>query len=168
MKLHGNLQIGGKSYKKGDTVPVLFIYPFFLFHMAMFGMAGFFMAYGAKNVSVFFLYMHGGIAILVYTVFYFTIFGRDEVKWMFINAGLSVFAIYSQIDWLLFLFGKRVSDFPWYIHVIPFMYMVLYTFLIRQAVIDLTASRDNLQRRKLVESIYVIVSVVVYSFIAFA
>src|SRR5690606_27486770 len=84
-------------------MPKIFIYPFFLFHMLMFGISGFVLAYGADG-DVGFLYMHGGIAIVVYLVFYFAIFGREQVKWMFINAGLGILGIYSQIGWILGLF----------------------------------------------------------------
>ncbi|OGR42684.1 MAG: hypothetical protein A2X35_01665 [Elusimicrobia bacterium GWA2_61_42] len=59
-----------------------------MLHMFMFGGSGFLMAYGSSPPEPSFLYMHGGIAILVYTVFYLVIFGLDDVKWMFINAGL--------------------------------------------------------------------------------
>src|SRR3546814_6446770 len=68
------------------ALPIFFIYPFFLFHMLMFGISGFVLAYGADG-DVAFLYMHGGIAIVVYLVFYSAIFGREQVKWMFIKIG---------------------------------------------------------------------------------
>jgi len=141
---------------------MLFVYPFFLIHMAMFGGSGFFLAYGSLDTDVLFLYLHGGFAILVYTVFYFTIFGVDEVKWMFINAGLSALGIYSQIGWLVSLFGREISDYPFYVHVIPFLYFVLYTFLIRQAILDLTRSRENERRRKHVEYAYIASLVLFY------
>ena len=47
-------------------MPWKFIYPFFLVHMLMFSASGFFMAYNDKPAPVGFLYMHGGIAIVVY------------------------------------------------------------------------------------------------------
>jgi hypothetical protein len=75
----------------------LTVYPFFLIHMLAFGLSGFLLAYSGE-APVPFLYLHGGIAILVYTIFYVTIFGVDEVKWMFINAGLGLLGIVSQID----------------------------------------------------------------------
>ena len=162
MKLHGDISIGNKKYKKGVDAPLAFIYPFFLIHMLMFGGSGFLMAYSDEQAPIAFLYMHGGIAILVYTVFYLVIFGLDEVKWMFINAGLSALAIYSQIGWLLSLFEKEVSDYPFYVHVIPFLYFVLYTFLIRQAVVDFSGSRNNPHRKKVVEFAYVAISVAFY------
>jgi hypothetical protein len=59
--------------------------------------------------------MHGGIAIVVYLVFYLVIFGLDEVKWMLINA-----------------------------------------------VLDVTRSRENPTRRRVVEALYVIVSLAFY------
>src|SRR3546814_10016457 len=69
--------------------------------------------------DVAFLFSHGGIAIVVYLVFYFAIFGREQVKWMFINAGLGILGIYSQIGWILGLFGRNADDYPAYVHVVP-------------------------------------------------
>ena len=162
MKLSSDITINGKLYAKGIEVPWYKIYPFFLIHMLLFGASGFFMAYASSRPPVFFLYMHGGIAIFVYAVFYLAIFGRDEVKWMFINAGLGLLGIYSQIGWLLSLFGKRIGDYPFYVHVIPFLYFVLYTFLIRHAVMDLTQSREDPVKKERVGNGYIIISVAIY------
>jgi len=162
MKLNSEIKINGKLYTKGSDLPWYNIYPFFLVHMLIFGASGFFMAYTKNGPPVTFLYMHGGIAILVYTMFYLAIFGRDEVKWMFINAGLGLLGIYSQIGWLLSLFGKRIEDYPVYVHVIPFFYFVLYTFLLRQAVMDITRSREDPVKKKFVEYAYIIISVAIY------
>ena len=142
-----------------------FIYPFFAIHMLAFGLSGFFMAYGSNAPDVMFLYMHGGIAIFVYLAFYFTIFGRDEVKWMLVNAALGVFGIYAQVGWILARFGRRIGDYPWYVHVVPFLYYVLYTFLLRQLLLDATRSRDNPRRRSIVDTTYVLVSVLVYGWL---
>lgn len=167
MKINGDISINGKKYQKGTNVPWLLIYPFFLLHMLMFGGSGFFMAYVKGGPPVLFLYAHGGFAILVYTVFYLAIFGRDEVKWMFINAGLGFLGICSEIGWLLSLFGKKVSDYPVYVHVIPFLYYVLYTFLIRQAVLDLMNAREDEAKRKKAGGIYVALSLVLYTIFYF-
>jgi hypothetical protein len=161
VKLHGAITVNGREYASGDEISWTSVYPLFLIHMLAFGGSAFFMAYSA-GVPVEMLYMQGGIAILVYTVFYLIIFGRDEVKWMFINAGLGLFGIYSQMSWLLSLFGKRAADYPLYVHVIPGMYFVLYTFLIRHAVLDLLGVREDEARRRRVEYGYVGVSVGVY------
>ena len=130
--------------------------------MFLFGFGGFLNAYAGDNPSVLFLYLIGGFAILMYTWFYLSIFGRDEVKWMFINAALGVVGIYTQIGWILSLFGKEISDYPVYIHVIPFLYFVLYTFLLRQAVLDITHSREDLRRKKRIEYGYVAVLIACY------
>src|SRR5207344_125102 len=111
---------------------------------------------------LFFLYLHGGFAILIYLVFYFAIFGREEVQWMFINAALGLFGIASQIGTLLSWFGKKLSDYPHATHVVPFMYYILYTFLLRQALLDFTGSRDKPDRQRIVEFAYVGVSLLVY------
>ena len=165
MKLHGSLSINGRAYSSGDEVPGAFVYPFFLIHMLGFGLAGFAMAYSGVPMEM--VFMHGGIAIAVYIVFYLAIFGLDEVKWMFINAGLGIFGIVSQIDWILSLFGKHVGDFPWYVHVIPFLYFVLYTFLLRHAVLDLLGAREDETKRRRVEFVYVGASVGVYLLLHF-
>ena len=162
MKIYGSMSIGNRSYSKGDVIAWHQVYPFFLVHMLMFGGSGFLMAYVRNGPPVFFLFLHGGFAIAIYTVFYLTIFGRDEVKWMFINAGLGLLGIRSQIDWGLSLFGRHFSDYPWYRHVIPFLYFVLYTFLIRHAVLDLMGAREDEARKRVVERGYIAISVLVY------
>ena len=140
----------------------LFIYAFFGIHMLMFGLSGFFLAYGPDTPDLMFVYMHGGIAILVYMVFYLAIFGLDQVRWMLINAALGILGIYAQVGWILERFGRRIDDYPWQVHVVPFLYYVLYTFLLRQFLLDVTRSRDDPSRRKLVDTLYVLASTVVY------
>jgi hypothetical protein len=143
----------------------LWIYAFFGVHMLAFGLSGFFMAYADDKPDVSFLYMHGGFACFVYLIFYLAIFGVDEVKWMFINAGLGLLGIYAQIDLILGAFGKRAADFPPSVHFIPFLYYVLYTFLLHQAFLDFTGARDKPHRKRIVEAVYVIGSLAVYGFL---
>ena len=162
MKLHSNITINGKQYKKGDKISPIPAYLFFMVHMLAFGASGFYMAYSQSGPKLSFVYIHGGFAILVYTFFYLAMFGVDEVKWMFINAALGILAIYSQIDWLLSYFGKRVSDYPFEVHVIPFLYFILYTFLLRQFVVDITGSRSDENRQRKVEFGYIFISIAIY------
>ena len=162
LKLHTDVSIKGKQYKKGDEISPYPAYIFFAIHMLAFGASGFYMAYSQSGPDLSFVYMHGGFAIIVYTIFYLAMFGVDEVKWMFINAALGILAIYSQIDWLLSYFGKRASDFPWEVHVIPFLYFILYTFLLRQFVVDITGSRDEGNRQRKVELGYILISIAIY------
>ncbi|HPQ41732.1 MAG TPA: hypothetical protein PLV45_15280 [bacterium] len=162
MELRSDITINGKKYAKGSNISWAMVYPFFLIHMLMFGGSGFLMAYLSDNVPLAFLYLHGGLAILVYTAFYVSFFGADEVKWMFINAGLGGLGVYTQIGWIVGLFGKNVSDFPIKVHVIPFLYFVLYTFLLRQALLDMLHAREDGIRKKIVETGYVVVSTAVY------
>ena len=168
MKLRGDLTINGKLYPKGSEVAWYNIYPFFMLHMAAFGGSGFFMAYGASDVDTAFLYMHGGFAILIYSIFYLVIFGWDEVRWMFINAAIGVYGLWCEIGWLLSLFGKQLSDYPWQRHVIPFLYYVLYTFLLRHMVLDLFDAREEGARRRAIEVGYIVLSVLFYTVVYFA
>ena len=165
MKLHRDITINGKKYRAGDTMPWYFIYPFFLLHMGAFGASGFFMAYMDDGPGVFFLYLHGGFACLIYVIFYLAIFGPDRVRWMFINAGLGLFGIYAQIDLILSWFGKQASDYSVFVHAIPFFYYILYTFLVHQMVLDLTRSRDNPTRRRVIDALYIAISLLVYGYL---
>ncbi len=162
MNLHSDLTINGKKYRKGDVVPWYFVYPFFLVHMGGFGLSGFAMAYMEDGPGLFFLYLHGGFACLVYVIFYLAIFGPDRVRWMFINAALGLFGIYAQIDLILSWFGKQASDFSVFVHAIPFFYYVLYTFLLHQMLLDITRSRDNPARRRVIDTLYILGSVAIY------
>lgn len=155
MKLHGDLTINGHLHPAGSEIAWYRIYPFFLFHMLMFGGSGFFIAYGQTPVSLPALYACGGFAIFIYTVFYFAIFGVDEVKWMFINAALGVLGIYAQVGWLLKLFGRDIEDYPLKVHTIPFLYYVLYTFMLRQALLDITGTREEESGREKVGYAYI-------------
>jgi hypothetical protein len=162
MKVHGSITMNGRDYSSGDEIPWTSVYPFFLVHMLGFGGSAFLMAY-IGGIPVEMLYLQGGIALLAYLVFYLAIFGRDEVKWMFINAGLGLFGIYSQIDWLLSLFGRRAADFPLYVHAIPMMYFVMYTFLIRHAVLDILSAREDEAKQTRVQYLYVGGSLLAYA-----
>lgn len=137
------------------------MYIFFLLHMALFGISGFVLAYFVSGVDSSLLYIHGGVAISVYLIFYLYIFGVDAVTWMFINAGLGIFALYSQIGWILGLFGKNIGDFPITVHVIPFLYFILYIFLIRQIFIDFSGARKYPGRLPTANVSYVVASIVV-------
>lgn len=162
MELQGSITINGKKYNKGDTIPWTSVYPFFLLHMGMFGGSGFFMAYADDGPPLFFLYLHGGFACLIYLLFYVTMFGVDRVRWMFINAALGLFGIYAQIDWILSFFGKHARDYSVFVHFIPFFYYVLYTFLLHQMVLDIFKARSDEQRRRRIDLAYIVVSVLVY------
>jgi hypothetical protein len=161
VKLHSGLTMNGRYYAKGQDISGLAVYPFFLIHMAAFGLTGFLLAYGVGDFSI--VFWHGGVAIAIYMIFYLVIFGLDEVKWMFINAGLGIFGIMSQIDWILRWFGRTVSDYPAYMHVIPFLYFVLYTFLIRHALLDVFGAREDDARRRRVDLGYVGGSLLLYA-----
>ncbi len=161
MKLNGEITINGVIYRKGDIVPWSRVYPFFLLHMLVFGTSGFYLAYAPHQSSELFLYLHGGFAVMIYIALYVVIFGADEVKWMLINAALGTAGIMSQLAWLLARFGVRIDDRPWHVHLIPFLYYVLYVFLIRHAFLDFFDAREDPIRRAKVEKAYVMVSLVI-------
>ena len=159
------LTVNNRRVDTGEVMPWFFVYPFFGVHMLMFGVSGFLMAYSSDGPDVTFLYLHGGFAIFVYIIFYLVIFGLDKVRWMLINAALGLYGIYAQIDWILSRFGKSADDFPWYVHVIPFGYYVLYTFLLYQFVLQVSGANRHPGRKTMVEVIYVVASLVIYTWL---
>lgn len=143
--------------------PPLFIYPFFLLHMFFFGGSGFMLAY-FTDVPLIVLFIHGGIAIFVYLLFYTGFFGIDAIKWMFINAALGTFGIYSELRFLLLHhFDKDIADYSIITHIIPFTYYVLYTFLLYQAVLSFSGAHNHPNRKTFVEIAYVAISLLIYS-----
>lgn len=143
-----------------DAMPWYFIYPFFLLHMGGFGGIGFAMAYANKELLLQLLI--GGLAILCYVLVYIATFGVDRVRWMFINAALGIFGVYAQIGWILNRFGLDAADYTPLQHAIPFMYYVMYTFLLHQMIIDMTGSRSRPMRQRIVNGLYVGGSVAIY------
>jgi hypothetical protein len=165
MKIHHHLTINGKSYRKGDSIPWV-IYPFFLIHIAIFGFPVFAGAYLPNSIvieTLIFYHILGSFAALVYVVFYEAMFGRDAVKWMFIDGALSSFGIYSVVGAWLEMIGRDINNYPLYLHILPFLFYILYTFMIRQAFLDLTKSRDDKARRRMAEGIYVGISLAIYT-----
>jgi len=138
-----------------------FIYGFFLLHMLIFGSVGFASAYGSQS-DFFFNLVFSGFAITIYLVFYIIIFGIDEIKWLFINSIIGVLGIYSQIDWILAMFSKSVEDYPIHFHIIPGIYFVLYTFLLRRALLELLQAKEGGKRTRLVNALFVAISMLFY------
>lgn len=165
IKLHKDLTMNGKVYKAGESVPWYMVYPFFIFHMGIFGASGFFMAYGS-DVELSFLFMHGGIAILVYLVFYLAIFGKETVRWLLIDSLLGVFGLVAQLGWILALFDKTLADYSVARHIIPFCYYVLYTFLLHRAVLDWGGGTQDPAKRTSLNVYYVGFSLLLYGTLA--
>jgi len=131
--------------------------------MLIFGGMGFALTYStAPNINTSALYGTAMIGITVYLFFYIIFFGLHTVKWIFINATLGIFGIYSEIRFYLNLFDKNISDFPWHAHIIPFTYYVLYTFMIHRAVLTFSGANNNPKRKKVVDIAYICISVIIY------
>ncbi len=113
-----------------------FIYPFFLVHMGMFWGSWFLLAYFADNTPYSMALLHWWVAISVYLVFYLLIFGVWRVRDMFINAIIWCVWIYAWMWDIVSFFGKDINSFDWYWHLIPSIYFVLYTFLLRNILKD--------------------------------
>ena len=96
--------------------------------MAIFGGSGFIRTYGDNRPDLTFIYRHGGIAIRVYVFFYFAIFGRDEVKRMFLKALFGLLRIGVQVGWLLNLFDRDSSTCPLSVYATRFCFFCCIPF----------------------------------------
>lgn len=155
MKIHNDW---GNYKKAGDEVSGFEIYSFFLAHMFILGGFIFAMSY-IGDISAIFRYAFGALSIIGYIAYYRIIFGIDEIKWLVINTSLGFWGIHSQFESLLSFLGKRYSDYPLNVHIIPFIYFVMYTFLIRQAILDLTDARENPTKKFWIEISYIAIYV---------
>lgn len=97
--------------------------------------------------------------------FYYVMFGLDEIKWMFINAGIGIFGIYSELTIILKKLDKNIADYSLFAHAMPFTYYVMITFLIYRTVISFSGAEDNPARKKIVEIAYIGISLAIYLFI---
>ncbi len=163
MKIHSGISFGGISYGAGDEVEWHKIYPVFLFHVLVIGSALFYTAYSGKGPPAVFLVLGGISSAAIYTLLYLAVFGFDEIKWMFINAGLGILGIFSQLDFAVSFFGWKLNKYPWYIHIVPFLHYILYTFLVRQMILDILKAREDESKRRKADGIYVLISLVIYS-----
>jgi len=137
-----------------------------LVHILIFGLPVFCGAYLPKTFvieSVIFYHLFGSFAALIYVLFYQAMFGRDAIKWMFIEGALSSLGIYTVVGAWLALIGRDIHDYPLYRHVLPFVFYVLYAFLLRQAFLDITKSREDNAQRRIAEFFYVGISLMAYT-----
>ena len=150
--------------KISGASPVLF-YLFFLVHMAIFGIGCLYMSYSDGGKSSINALLFSIFPLYVYIKFYLVLFGLDDIRWLFINSALGFFGIFAQLDFILYLFDATVDDYPGYVHIAPFIYFILYTFLIRHALLDLIASRFDKNKQRLIENTYIATSIIFYTFI---
>ncbi|MFZ2151459.1 MAG: hypothetical protein WAU85_05440 [Candidatus Absconditicoccaceae bacterium] len=73
-------------------------------------------------------------------MFYFLAFGRDKIKRMFITSLIGISSIYSQLSNILKYFDKNINEFSWIYHIIPGIYFILFSFLLRRALVDICRS----------------------------
>ena len=80
---------------------------------------------------------------------------------MFLNALFGLLRKGVQVGWLLSLFDRDSSTCPLSVYVTPFLFFLLYSFLMRRAVLDLINSLDDPARRKTMKKRYIGVTLAV-------
>ena len=142
------------------------IYLFFLAHMAAFGTATFHITYHKQLGDV---YSVGVISLLTYVLFYLIMFGVDEILWLVITSVLGLLMIKSWLGTLALPFipdpataGDRIltdfDDFPARRHILPGAFLVMYTFMLRNMLIDVLGARFNPRRDRYVGWMFVAIS----------
>lgn len=114
----------------------IFIYLFFLVHMWAFWTACFYISY-FQSIDFEFLIPFASISISIYLLFYFVIFWTWKVKDMFVNAIVGCLWIYAWLWDILSFFGENINSFHIYVHIVPWIYFVMYTFLLRNLLKDI-------------------------------
>ncbi len=129
-----------KGLKTPNQRPHKIVYLFFLVHMFAFGGSGFALAY--SDTPFMMAAMHSGIAIFVYIVFYIVLFGVGRVVWMFVFAIVGFAQTYFVINFIgdIFINNWDFDNYPFYRHIAPAIYVVMYLFLVREFIYDIVKS----------------------------
>lgn len=163
MKLKTDIYSGQKIYRKGDELPWVKVYGSFIIYVLVIAPVIFNETYVQRDINLGYFLLLGGFLPLIYLLFYRSVFGIEEVRWIFINSILGIFGTFAELNWLLkYLYEKQISDFPFYYHIVPIIHYILLTYVLRQAVIDTFRARDNEKRRIYVNILYVIFSILIY------
>jgi hypothetical protein len=117
--------------------PKKIIYPFFLLHMLCFWFVWFNLSYFQEWIEYSSVFGFWLMSIIIYLVFYLVFFWIWKIKDMFINAIVWSISIYAWMWDILFFFGEDISSFNRYWHIVPWIYFVMYTFLLRNLLKDL-------------------------------
>ena len=164
MKIHGSINIFDKEYNKGDDVPWYYIYPALYLLIVFFGVGSIWLAYGEVLKSEEGLLFFRVLLLSIFAVSYYIIFGIDEFKWIFINIFLGTVGILGEYEVIGYFFGLDISEYSLSINIFPFLFYVLFIFLLRQTFIDIAGARENPKRKKYVEIGFILVFICVYVF----
>jgi len=100
---------------------------------------------------------------LIYTGSYIIQFGIGTTRSIIINSTIGLFGSRPQIEAILSLFDKRYDDYPAYLHFYPSLLLIMCTFLIYNIAIDLTKSGKNEVRMNIFDTVYLILSMILYT-----
>lgn len=153
--------------KKIPWFPKAFIYPFFLVHMAAFWYSWFSISYSEPGRLFLFGFIHWWFAIFVYMIFYLAIFWLDKIKDMLIWALIGIMWTIARLEKIIPYRWHEIWDYYRAAHIIPGLYFVMYTFLIKQALIDIISIFHKKHAKKIAEIIYIWIGISVLGVIFF-
>jgi hypothetical protein len=154
------------------TISPIFFYIFFLFHSWIFAISWFMIFYTGQMPL--FGFLHWWIAIFVYLSLYSAVFWKEEIRNMLIGALIWALQIYSWLEliWSSLInetwYYKTFASMPLYYHIVPGLYFIMYTFLLKNAMIDLIWARNNPERSNIANWTFYIISLLFFLLPKFA
>ncbi|MFZ2718309.1 MAG: hypothetical protein WAZ12_00735 [Candidatus Absconditicoccaceae bacterium] len=127
-----------KLHRKNNYITSYKFYILISILIIIFSSLGFYLTYFENKLII--SYIMSSLYILFFLMFYFLAFGRDKIKRMFITSLIGISSIYSQLSNILKYFDKNINEFSWIYHIIPGIYFILFSFLLRRALVDICRS----------------------------
>lgn len=127
-----------KLHRKNNYITSYKFYILISILIIIFSSLWFYLTYFENKLII--SYIMSSLYILFFLMFYFLAFGRDKIKRMFITSLIGISSIYSQLSNILKYFDKNINEFSWIYHIIPGIYFILFSFLLRRALVDICRS----------------------------
>ena len=169
MKLKTDISIGSNTYSKGSYLHWSKVYGFFTVIIALHFWLVFDITYIQQDIVLGFTLCFGIFLPVLYLLAYRSIFGLAEIRWLIVNSIIGIIGVLAELDWVLsYFYDKSLSDFNVFFHIIPCVHYIMFTFVLRQAVIDSFHARYNLKRREYVNLGFTLISTILYVALYFA
>ncbi|EKE29455.1 MAG: hypothetical protein ACD_2C00172G0003 [uncultured bacterium (gcode 4)] len=141
-------------------------YPILVPHVLIFGFTWFMLFYSHQRPAMGFLIWL--ITTISYLIVYVQLFGKEQIRDMLIGGLIWVIQVYG---WLEILAAKAIDwtkefktfdSMPMYYHLIPATYFIMWTFLVKNVIIDLIWARNNPEKMNLTYKLFYAISLLIF------